>query len=161
MLVFLPQPAGTTACTVGISRLSLSGLKVLERPLNQSSSSVSLKKKKKDSKQTNIYRDREDRTKPDCWNWLRPDKRSLLKSSSVWRWGLSGRVWPWQNVVTLWKKALRPVEAFKCSWRRMWRRSAHPDRLRMFFARPRETKASSLHWALPMEVLIQCSSVHL
>lgn len=44
MLVFLPKPAGTTACMVGISRLSLSGVKVLDRPLNQSSSSLSLKK---------------------------------------------------------------------------------------------------------------------
>lgn len=59
----------------------------------------------------------------------------------------------WRNVATLIGKALRVAEAFKCSWKGMWRSSTHPDRLRMFSPGLWRQKNPSLHWALPMELL--------
>lgn len=59
----------------------------------------------------------------------------------------------WRNVATLIGKALRAAEAFKCSWKGMWRSSTHPDRLRMFSPGLWRQKNPSLHWALPMELL--------
>lgn len=73
---------------------------------------------------------------------------------------LSGLLWC--NMLTLTGTDLWALDAFKCSWRGMWRTSPHPDKPRMFL----ETKAPLagvlsewrylICWTMP---LAQCSFV--
>lgn len=78
----------------------------------------------------------EDRTKPECWTWLGSVEGSW-KCSFVQSWGC--RAFSGLVNLTLFVPNFRAT--LKCSWRGMWRSCTHP------------TRAPSLHWVFPMEIL--------
>ena len=127
-----------------------------------------LTKKRINSRLTDIFRDRKsliwvDRTQPDWWNWLslkeNPFKKLLCVELRF--------VWPgemWQHFGTVCQAA----EAFKWSWRGIWRSPTHSDRLRMFSPGlqrqrlPRFTERSQWSYLICWTLLLtQSDPVHL
>lgn len=163
--LLLSEPAGTTVCTLRPQRhfhtniwISVLGLNLLRKRIN--------------SRLSDIYMDRKLQFEAtDWWNWLGPEKGGelLFESGSERSWGLSGAAWPGENVVTLLERLLRVVQAFKWSWRRIWREVRTRPAIDCKCFSPQRTKASPRFtersqwsyltcWTL---LLTQWSSLHL